>query len=155
STYLCPIVWRANTDGARRPGSAGGGEARPPAIDRRTANRALSWSRVHRQSERAMSEQTVVLNIPDAVYSRLRSRAEQHQRSIEAESLDVIVAAVSAGDDISEVLAGMELLDNDALWRAGRSRLAPEMAAQLEELHDKQQREGLTAEEAADAQRLV
>jgi len=48
---------------------------------------------------------------------------------------------------MAEAIAALHLLDDDALWRAGRTCLAPEKAATLEELHIKRQGEGLSASE--------
>lgn len=50
--------------------------------------------------------------------------------------------------DIAEAIAELYLLDDEALWRADRTFLAPEKAAEIEELHLKRQREELSASEA-------
>jgi hypothetical protein len=50
--------------------------------------------------------------------------------------------------DLAEAIAPLSLLDDESLWRAARSALAPEKVALLEELHDKRRREGLTEAEA-------
>jgi hypothetical protein len=49
--------------------------------------------------------------------------------------------------DLNEAISPLSLLDDAALWRAARSRMADETAAQLEALHLKRQRDGLTATE--------
>ncbi|MGP0062854.1 MAG: hypothetical protein ACLQGP_04530 [Isosphaeraceae bacterium] len=51
-------------------------------------------------------------------------------------------------DELSLELAGLEHLDDEALWQAARSRLAAVMARRTEKLHQKRQREGLTGAEA-------
>jgi len=106
-----------------------------------------------------MSVQPITLNLPSALYARLQRRAAQSRRSIEAELLDVVAAAVPVADelpaDLSEALSPLALLDDDALERAARSHLAPEAAAQLEELHLKRQREGLSESEAQTLAGLV
>ena len=43
----------------------------------------------------------------------------------------------------------MAYLNDAALWQAGRATMTAEQRERLEALHDKQQREGLTAEEQA------
>ena len=42
----------------------------------------------------------------------------------------------------------MHLLGDEDLWRAARQSLAPEKAAEIESLHIKRQREGLSASES-------
>lgn len=49
--------------------------------------------------------------------------------------------------DLVEPLAALALMPDDELWRSARSRLSPEEAGQLEALHHKRGREGLTPEE--------
>ena len=98
-----------------------------------------------------MSVQPITVNLPTALYSRLRRRAEESRRTVEAELLDVVTTAVPVADDLpadlNEAISPLSLLDDAALWRAARSRMADETAAQLEALHLKRQRDGLTATE--------
>ncbi len=49
--------------------------------------------------------------------------------------------------DMAEAISALHLLGDEDLWRAARHSLAPEAAAELEELHLKRQREGLSASE--------
>jgi len=49
--------------------------------------------------------------------------------------------------DLNEAISPLTLLDDQALWRAARSHLPAEAAAQMENLHLKRQREGLTEAE--------
>src|SRR5271157_2845596 len=106
-----------------------------------------------------MTLQTMTLNVPEVLYKRLKRRAEQANRTVEAELLDVLVAAVPVSDDLpddlAEALSSLALLDDEALRRAARSQLVQEATAQLEELHFKRQREGLTEAEVEAQSRLV
>jgi len=99
-----------------------------------------------------MTNQTLTLQVPAVLYSRLKQRADQAQRSVEAETLELLAATVPATEalpaDLQEALTSLALLDDEALRRAARSRLGNEAAAELEALHFKQQREGLTDAEA-------
>jgi hypothetical protein len=92
------------------------------------------------------------LNIPGPLYHQLKDRAERSNRTVEAEAVDLLAAVVPVADDLppdlSEALSPLSVLDDEALWRAARSRLAPEAVAQMEELHRKRQREGLDEAEA-------
>lgn len=109
-----------------------------------------------------MALQTMTLHMPDALYDRFKQRAAHARRSVEEELLDVLAAAVPvtcelpAGiADALSPLALLALLDDEALWRAARSHLAVESAVELEALHLKRQREGLTDSEAETAAALV
>src|SRR5262245_57658278 len=100
----------------------------------------------------SMTSQTLTLQVPEVLYSRLKQRAEQAQRTVEAETLELLAATVPAAEelpaDLQQALAPLALLDDEALQHAARSRLGAEAAAELEALHLKQQREGLTEAEA-------
>jgi hypothetical protein len=99
-----------------------------------------------------MTVQSVTLNLPSPLYERLKRRAEQAHRTVEAELLDVVVTAIPMGDelpsDLSEAISPLALLDDAALWRAACSHLPVEAATEMEHLHLKRQREGLTVSEA-------
>jgi plasmid stability protein len=103
--------------------------------------------------------QDITISLPDLVYQKLKARAEQTQRSVEAEALDALVAAVPAVDELSAdleaSLAQLALLDDQALWRAARTAFATDAARRLEDLHLKRQREGLTEREAQAAAVLI
>jgi plasmid stability protein len=106
-----------------------------------------------------MTLQTVTLNVPDVLYARLKQRAQQANRTVEAELLEVLATAVPVADelpaDLEAALSPLALLDDESLWRAAQNQLAPEAAAELENLHLKRQREGLTAAETQTLAGLV
>jgi len=106
-----------------------------------------------------MTVQPVTLNLPGPLYNRLKRLAEQAHRTVEAELLEVVATAVPVADelpaDLVEAISPLALLDDEALWRAARSRLSPAVAAQMESLHLKRQREGLTEAEAQTLAGLV
>jgi len=106
-----------------------------------------------------MAVQAVTLLLPSPLYEQLKRRAEQTQRSVEAELLEVVAAAVPVADDLpadlAQVISPLALLDDEALWRAARSHLPAEAAAQMEQMHLKRQREGLTGSEAETLAGLV
>ncbi len=97
--------------------------------------------------------------MPETLYDRLRQRAEQTQRSIEDELLETVATAIplteELPDDLSEAISHLHLLDDQALWRAARSHLSAEVAAEMELLHLKRQREGLTENESQTLNKLV
>ncbi|MEK9163946.1 MAG: hypothetical protein AAB342_01175 [Chloroflexota bacterium] len=106
-----------------------------------------------------MAVQSITLNLPSALYNRLKRRAEQTRRTVEAELLEVVATAVPIADelppDLAEAISPLALLDDEALWRAARSHLPAEAASQMEELHLKRQREGLSEAEQQTLARLV
>jgi len=57
--------------------------------------------------------------------------------------------------DLAEAISPLSLLDDESLWRAARTRLPAESATQLESLHLKRQREGLTEAETQTLSGLV
>ena len=99
-----------------------------------------------------MTVQSITLNLPDSLYRRLQRQAEQTKRSLETELLEAVATALPANeqlaDDLEEAIASLSLLNDEALWRVARSRLPADTSTQLENLHWKQQREGLTPPEA-------
>jgi hypothetical protein len=106
-----------------------------------------------------MAYQTVTLNISDALYRRLQQRAEQAHRTVEDEVLELVVSAIPIADelpaDLLEALEPLPTFSDTALWRLARLRLPPDISAELEELHFKRQREGLSDGEAQRAAELV
>lgn len=102
-----------------------------------------------------MVQQTVMVTLPDDVYQRLKVRAEHARHSVEEELLALAAAALDDEPiplDIQEAVASLPVLDDAALWQAARSRLSPAESDEVEVLHFKQQREGLTD---AEKQRLA
>lgn len=106
-----------------------------------------------------MSTQSVTLHLPDPLYQRLKRRAEQAQRPVEDELLDMVAAAIPVGDELptelAEALSPLALLDDQALWRAARTHLPADAVEELERLHLKRQREGLSASEVEQAAALL
>ena len=103
--------------------------------------------------------QAVTLNLPDTLYNKLRRKAEQAHRSVEEELLDAVAAAVPDTDDLPPDLQAavdqLAVLDDAGLWNAARMSMPTDAAEELEGLHDKRQREGLTEAEAQAAAALV
>jgi len=106
-----------------------------------------------------MAVQSVTLNLPVPLYNQIKRRAEQAHRTVEVELLDVVATAVPIAEslpaDLAEALSPLPLLDDEALWRAAQSHLPGKVAAQLEALHLKRQREGLTEAETQTCAGLV
>jgi len=106
-----------------------------------------------------MTIQTLTIQLPDRLYARLRHRAQQANRSVEAELVDLLSTAMPGEDELpdelSQELSGLEQLDDTALWQAARGRLAVEISLRMEKLHRKRQREGLSSADARALSELV
>lgn len=98
-----------------------------------------------------MAVQTVTLALPAALYQQLKRRADATLRTVEDELLTVVATAVPASDelpqDLEDAISPLALLNDEALWRAARTRISPEATEHLEELHTKRRREGLSVAE--------
>src|SRR5437764_5998161 len=105
---------------------------------------------------RTMTMQTLTLQVPEVLFTPLKQRAEQANRTVEAETLNLLATAVPEAEelpaDLQQAITSLGSLEDEALWRAAQSRLAVEVAAELEALHLKRQREGLAG---AETQRLA
>src|SRR5512144_3029353 len=98
-----------------------------------------------------MAVQAVTVNLPGPLYERLARRATRAHRTVEAELVDAVATLPDEPDelpaDMAEAVAALHLLGDEELWRAARQRLAPEKSSEIEELHRKRQRDGLSASE--------
>src|SRR5688572_18644430 len=103
-----------------------------------------------------MGHHVLTLNIPDPLYHQLKDCADKSHRTVESETLAVLTSTVpvSLPAELEEAVAALSLLDDAALWRAARASLAPDVAVQMENLHDKT-REGLTEAESQVLDTLV
>ena len=98
-----------------------------------------------------MAVQAVTVNLPGLLYERLARRATRTHRTVEAELVDVVATLPDAPDelpaDMAEAISALHLLDDEELWRAARQSLAAEKATDIEELHLKRQKEGISPSE--------
>lgn len=98
-----------------------------------------------------MAHQTLTLNIPDDLYERIKQRSAITRRSVEEELLILAGTALIEEEipaDIQEAVEALSQLNDEALWQTARSsKLTPEQSEEIEDLHFKRQRKGLTATE--------
>ena len=96
-----------------------------------------------------MAVQNVTLSIPSELFEQIRERAERGHRSVEDETLELLASAVpeSLPKELDDVVKELPFLDDEGLWRAAKGHVAAAVAAELESLHSKQQREGLSVME--------
>jgi hypothetical protein len=106
-----------------------------------------------------MSVQTVTLNVPDMVYQQIRRAAEKMHRPVNDLLVEAVIAAAPVANDapldLRSALAQMAFLNDAALWQAARATMTPTQRTRLEALHEKQQREGLSAAERSEDQALL
>jgi hypothetical protein len=106
-----------------------------------------------------MTTQEVTLELPEPIYDQIRRAAEKTQRPINDLLLEAVIAAAPSLDTpagpLRSALAQLAYLNDAALWQAARSTMLPAQRERLEALHDKQQREGLSTEEAREEQALL
>ncbi|MGH7598994.1 MAG: hypothetical protein ACREOI_21780 [bacterium] len=106
-----------------------------------------------------MSVQSVTLNLPETVYEQIQRAAIKTKRRVDEIMAEAVAAVApimdSAPQNLRSVLAQMAYLNDAALWQAARSTMTVEQRERLQLLHDKQQRETLTAEEKTEEQILL
>ncbi len=82
-----------------------------------------------------MADQSVTVHVPAPLYARLAERVRQAHRSVEDELLEVVAAGVSADRvlpaDLEAAITSLSVLDDAALWQAGRSHLPFDTGAQM------------------------
>jgi plasmid stability protein len=102
-----------------------------------------------------MANQNLTLNLPDALYERLKRLAENDHRSVEEEAVERLAASIPEDEalpaDLVELLDSMRGLDDETLWRAARNDLARQASAGISRLQARRKRKGLTV---AEQQRL-
>lgn len=91
------------------------------------------------------------MNLPEPLYQRLARRASLMHRTVEAEIVEAVNTLpdepADLPADVAESVAALHLLGDGDLWRAARQRLDAQKAAEIEALHLKRQREGLSVSE--------
>jgi hypothetical protein len=106
-----------------------------------------------------MFTNTLTLNVPSPLYDHLKQLAAQTQRSVEEETLEALATAVPQGTSLSaelqEAMASLVEQDDQTLVEAARSHLANDVSSELQALHHKRQREGLSRVEATRLADLV
>jgi hypothetical protein len=107
-----------------------------------------------------MAGRTVMIELPDELYERLRRRALRAQRGIAAEVVATLEASAMPGNGsrtpkADAKLVHLDALDDDSLWRIARRRVSVRKARRLELLNLKKQRQGLNAVERRAATRLL
>ncbi len=105
-----------------------------------------------------MAVHPVTINLSESVYRQIKRAADVVRRPVDEVVAEAVVAAAPIMDtstsSLRMELAQMAYLNDAALWKAARATLSKEQRQQLETLHDKQQRVGLTPGEQAQEEAL-
>lgn len=98
-----------------------------------------------------MTIQTITLDLPEALYERVKQNSHRTNRSIEAVLLEMVAYAIPEIEELPNylitTLESMKTLDDKALGRLARNRMSTRSLEKMEQLHHKQGREGLTTSE--------
>jgi hypothetical protein len=97
--------------------------------------------------------------MPVGLYERLKRRADEAHRSVEAEVLETVASAVpeedSLSSDLEEIATRLALLDDDALWEIIQTHFPKEKSTRLADLHWKRQDTSLEQDEVQQAAQLA
>jgi hypothetical protein len=106
-----------------------------------------------------MATQTLNVPIPEHLLARIRDRARQANRTVEAEVVELLADATAADEalpaDIEAAVAAIGSLDEPALRVAAESRLSRKESARLASLHRKRQKDGLTRAEDRERREIM
>ncbi len=106
-----------------------------------------------------MTVQTVTVELPTTLYNRLKRRAEQTQRPIEAEIIDAVAVALPADEELPiELLRQVTALasaDAETLWQMIKGTFPSKKSARLESLHLQRQAGEWNDELAHEADKLT
>ena len=106
-----------------------------------------------------MTMHEVTLVLPETTYNQICRAAEKVDRPITDLLVEAVIAAAPTFESSTSMprtaLAQMSYLNNAVLWQAARATMSEPQRDRMEELHTKQQREGLTALESEEEQALL
>ncbi len=104
-------------------------------------------------------DHAITLDLPTHLYEHYHSRAKTARRPVEAELLEVVTAAAQDAtalpEDLEAAVAALTGLSEEELWQVARNRLPTDASTELQNLHFKQQDQGLNGAEKARVQDLL
>jgi hypothetical protein len=93
-----------------------------------------------------MAMKPITLQLPEKIYELYRQKAEQAQRSVEDEVLEVVSASAppdGMSPELAQEIEALKSLSDKLLWKvAAQSHLTVRESQKLARLNAKQQREG-------------
>lgn len=102
-----------------------------------------------------MELQEITISLPASIYRLVQKQSQVMQRSIAEEVVAVVSAALPDQEllsaELEKELSELSLFSDEELWRAARISAPETKNVRIQELVDKQQLEGLTEGEKAEA----
>jgi plasmid stability protein len=106
-----------------------------------------------------MPTNTLTVKVPQELLARLRDRARQSKRTVDAEVVDLLTDAIGEEEalpaDIVEAMAAVERLDDKALREALSPLMTRKQAKRFADLNRKAQDAGLTVAERREQDELL
>ncbi len=106
-----------------------------------------------------MPAHAITLQLPESLYEHVKQRAKQARRTLEAEIVRIVAAAVPIADtlpaDLEAEIQSLGELPDEALQERARTGLSAAESARLESLHLQQQDTALDAGEKAELSELL
>jgi hypothetical protein len=104
-----------------------------------------------------MELQTITISLPTPIYRRVERQSQLMQRSIAEELVAVVIdysQKETLADDIEQVLAQLDWFTDNELWQAAQFTVSADDSDKMQELLEKQQRDGLTTSESQQVKQL-
>ena len=102
---------------------------------------------------------SISVQVSGRLLQSLKRRATSRRKSLEKEVVELITTGLQNADagigELEEFLQPLEMMTDDDLWNAARSRLPRRLSSELEKLHQKRQRDGMTKAERERARLLT
>ncbi len=106
-----------------------------------------------------MPAHAIMLQLPESLYEHVKQRAKHARRTLEAEIVRIVAAAVPTDDALPAALEAeiesLETLPDEALQECAQARLSAAESARLESLHLQQQDTALKAGEKTELAELL
>lgn len=106
-----------------------------------------------------MSARQVTIELPASTFERIKKRAEDSNRSLPDEIVQVVVGAVPSPedlpDDVAPRLDALNFLSDNDLWKIARCSFSPASSTLLADLNSRFERGALTTDEARQREALL
>ena len=102
---------------------------------------------------------SISVQVSKRMLQSLTRRAMKQRQSLEKEVVALIATGLKNAevgiDEVEDLLQPLELMPDDDLWNAARSRMPRSLSGELEKLHQKRQRDGISKAERERARLLT
>jgi plasmid stability protein len=101
----------------------------------------------------------LTIELPDALYERVRQRAETKNQTIEAEVVETVSNAIpdieGLAPELEAALKNLENLNDKALWKLARTKMSAKEIKKIHNLHYKRQDTNLSQNEEQELAELM